>query len=302
MSQPENPLDPVLRTCLDEAISRYLGTPSHIGRCLSIGGGSISQALVAQSERTRWFVKLNSAERVDLFAAEADGLAALRACSALRVPAVVTHGISGRQAYLILEHLELQLLRESAAANSGRALAELHRITGEGFGWHRDNFIGSTPQSNASEPSWPLFFAHQRLQPQLDLARARGCKENLTTDGERLVEKMPALFDSRPPSVSLLHGDLWHGNAASVAGQLTLFDPAVYFGDRETDLAMSELFGGFPGRFHAAYREAWPLTDGYEQRKTLYKLYHVLNHFNLFGGGYLQQAERMIAALLAEIG
>jgi fructosamine-3-kinase len=302
MSKPENPLDAALRACLDEAISFYSGTPSHVGQYFNIGGGSISRTLIAQSENARWFVKLNSADRQVLFAAEADGLTALRACPALRVPAVVAHGISNQHAYLLLEHLELQPLRESTAANAGRALAELHRIAGERFGWQRDNFIGSTSQHNAAQPTWPLFFARQRLLPQLELARRQGYKGKLIADGERLVEKMPALFDRQPPRISLLHGDLWHGNAASVAGQLALFDPAVYCGDRETDLAMSELFGGFPERFYAAYREAWPVADGFQQRKTLYNLYHVLNHLNLFGGGYLHQAERMLATLLAEIG
>jgi len=298
----EDPLGAALCACLDEAISRHSRTASHIGQCTRVGGGSISQALVAQSENARWFVKVNSADRDSMFAAEADGLNALRTCPVLRVPAVVAHGVSGRHAYLLLEHLELQPLRESAAANAGRALAELHRIAGARFGWHRDNFIGSTPQDNAEQPSWPLFFARQRLLPQIELARAQGHKGKLIADGERLVEKMPVLFDRQSTGISLLHGDLWHGNAASVAGQLALFDPAVYYGDRETDLAMSELFGGFPARFHAAYREAWPLADGYEQRRILYNLYHVLNHLNLFGGGYVQQAERMIASLLAEIG
>lgn len=302
MSEPEDCLEPALRESLDAAISDHLGVPSRIGSCVGIGGGSISRTLAAQSENARWFVKLNGADRHELFAAEADGLTALRACPALRVPAVVAHGKSGRQAYLVLEHLDLLPLRDDAAENAGRALAQLHRIAGERFGWHRDNFIGSTPQRNGQEPTWPLFFARCRLLPQLELARRHGGTGKLIAYGERLIEKIPALFGRERPAISLLHGDLWHGNAASVAGQFALFDPAVYYGDRETDLAMSELFGGFPERFYAAYREAWPLPRGFEQRKTLYNLYHVLNHFNLFGGGYLPQAERMIASLLAEIG
>jgi fructosamine-3-kinase len=178
-----------------------------------------------------------------------------------------------------------------------------HRITGPQFGWQRDNFIGSTPQCNAAAPTWPFFFARRRLLPQLELAKRHGHHGQLIASGERLAEQLPALFVDHQPQPSLLHGDLWSGNAATdEAGTLALFDPAVYFGDREADLAMSELFGGFPDSFYAAYREAWPLADGFEQRKTLYNLYHVLNHLNLFGSGYLHQAERMIARLLAEIG
>ena len=164
-------------------------------------------------------------------------------------------------------------------------------------------FIGRTPQHNAGRASWPAFFATQRLQPQLALAAAGGYQGRLIATGERLAENLAAFFAAHRPSASLLHGDLWSGNAAiDETGMLALFDPAAHFGDRECDLAMSELFGGFPERFYAAYREAWPVPDGYQQRRTLYQLYHVLNHLNLFGGSYLRQAEAMIASLLAEIG
>ena len=269
-----------------------------------VGGGSISRALVLGSGRRRHFVKLNDASLAAMFAAEADGLAALAACPAVRVPRVCGHGVSGRHAYLVLEHLSLHRLHGGApAAAAGQALAAMHRSTGSHFGWPRDNFIGSSRQYNASQPTWPLFFAHQRLLPQLELAKRHGQHGRLVASGERLAESLPALFTAHRPPPSLLHGDLWSGNAAlDEAGRLALFDPAVYWGDRETDLAMSELFGGFPDSFHAAYREAWPLTDGFAQRKLLYQLYHVLNHLNLFGGGYLHQAERMINRLLAETG
>jgi protein-ribulosamine 3-kinase len=173
------------------------------------------------------------------------------------------------------------------------------------------NTAGSATTSSAAARSTtssigpgPFFFARQRLLPQLATGTAtQGQHGKLIADGERLAGKLAALFVDHHPQPSLLHGDLWHGNAATdQTGTLTLFDPAVYFGDREADLAMSELFGGFPDSFYAGYREAWPLSDGFEQRKTLYNLYHVLNHLNLFGSGYLRQAERMVATLLAEIG
>ena len=138
-----------------------------------------------------------------------------------------------------------------------------------------------------------------RLRPQLRRAAAHG--RELQKRGESLAEKLPAFFLDYRPQASLLHGDLWHGNAALCAEAPAVFDPAVYHGDRECDLAMTELFGGFPEAFYAAYREAWPLNEGYETRKTLYNLYHVLNHLNLFGSGYLRQAERMIDRLLAEL-
>ena len=140
------------------------------------------------------------------------------------------------------------------------------------------------------------------MQFQLDLAERRGAAARLLSQGERLLLDLPVLFDSYQPVASLLHGDLWSGNYAYLpSGEPTLFDPAVYYGDREADLAMTELFGGFGADFYAAYNNAWPLDSGYRTRKTLYNLYHILNHFNMFGGGYLGQAQRMMDSLLSEL-
>ncbi len=304
MKSVHHRLDPALHAALHAAIGSDMGSLTGIDAATEIAGGSISHALVVESGERRYFVKLNDAQGAEMFAAEADGLNALARCNALRVPRVVAHGSSGRQAYLVLEYLPLHALCERAqGAAAGYALAALHRIQGPQHGWHRDNFIGSTPQSNTEHRAWPFFFARRRLLPQLELAKRHPEHGQLISSGQRLAEKLAALFVDHQPQPSLLHGDLWHGNAATDdAGMLTLYDPAVYFGDREADLAMSELFGGFPDSFYAGYRESWPLADGFEQRKTLYNLYHVLNHLNLFGSAYLHQAERMIARLLAEIG
>ncbi len=304
MNPVRHSLDAALRAALNEAIGSDLRSPAGIETATEVGGGSISRSFVVQSGDTRYFVKVNDARLAAMFAAEADGLSALAACRALRVPRVVAHGSRDRHAYLVLEYLPLHALREPAqGAAAGHALAALHRIQGPRYGWHRDNFIGSTPQSNAEHRVWPFFFARRRLLPQLELTKRHPAHGKLISSGQRLADKLAALFVDHQPPPSLLHGDLWHGNAATDdAGTLSLFDPAVYFGDREADLAMSELFGGFPDSFYAGYRESWPLADGFEQRKTLYNLYHVLNHLNLFGSAYLHQAERMIAKLLAEIG
>lgn len=295
-------MDHALTAALEDAISAFTGKRSTLSRATPVGGGSISHSIAIEAGSARWFVKLNNAEQHELFAAEADGLRALARCPAVRVPQVVGDDIAGNRAYLILEYLPLAPLGDDTAAeNAGRALAKLHRMRTERFGWHRDNFIGATRQENTAEQGWPRFFAQQRLKPQLELARRNGGSDRLFRAGNRLLDAVSAFFADHHTEPSLLHGDLWQGNAALVGGQLALFDPAVYFGDREADLAMTELFGGFPHRFYAAYREAWPLAAGYAQRRTLYNLYHVLNHFNLFGGGYLRQAEGMIDALLAEI-
>jgi fructosamine-3-kinase len=184
-------------------------------------------------------------------------------------------------------------------AQAGRVLACLHRCTATDFGWHRENTIGSTPQHNTRARDWVAFWRERRLGFQLDLAARNGYGRALLDSGERLMSVLDGLIGHRPVA-SLLHGDLWGGNiGASRDGEPVIFDPAVYFGDRETDLAMTELFGGFGSDFYAAYREAWPLPPEYATRKTLYNLYHVLNHLNLFGGGYLTQAKGMMDRLVA---
>ena len=296
-------LGDVLNGALDEAITQAIGSPFRAASVTATGGGSISQSLVLDGGTQRFFVKLNDAALAAMFVAEAEGLAALGRCAAIRVPQVIAQGTADGRSFLVLEHLVLHPLREhNAGIAAGQALAQLHHIEGAQHGWLSDNFIGSTPQINTVHITWPFFFAQRRLLPQLALAKRRGDCRPLIERGEKLAERLAALFVDYRPCASLLHGDLWHGNAAvDDNGKLALFDPAVYFGDREADLAMSELFGGFPDSFYLAYREAWPLTQGYEQRKTLYNLYHVLNHLNLFGGGYLRQAERMIESLLAEL-
>ena len=246
------------------------------------------------------FIKSAPSAQLD---AEAEGLAALRATRTVRVPAQLAR----RDDALVLEWLDLRPLDARSGARLGAALAELHRSTVPAelagrHGWLRDNFIGATPQLNPPSTSWCAFWRERRLLPQLARARAGGHDGRLQEQGARLVELVDALLGGHTPASSLLHGDLWGGNAGALAdGTPVIFDPAVYVGDRETDLAMSELFGGFPPAFHAAYRHAWPVDAGYAMRRELYNLYHLLNHLNLFGGGYFARCERTIARLLAEV-
>ena len=248
------------------------------------------------------FTKTGEPDALARFEAEADGLAALRATGTVRVPEVLSCGLVDGRSRIELEYLDLCGLDRASGAELGRRLAELHRHTGERFGWATDNFIGGSPQENTRRDNWALFYADRRLRPQLRWARGNGMERKLADMGESLAERLPAFFVDYQPRASLLHGDLWSGNASALAdGTPVIFDPAVHFGDREADIAMSELFGGFPESFYASYRLASPLDAGYETRKTLYNLYHVLNHFNLFGAGYLGQARRMIEKLLAEL-
>lgn len=287
------------------AIGAATGKPFAPAACRAVAGGCINRSLHLTGQDGRdYFVKLNRAERLELFAAEADGLAALAATETLRVPAPITWGASAETAWLVLEYLELTPAGDASAL--GRGLAALHRapagVGGNGFGWHCDNTLGATPQPNARSPDWVTFFRDRRLGHQLRLARQNQAPARLLQLGERLLADLAGFFPGRAPSPSLLHGDLWGGNHAYCERQPVVFDPAVYLGDREADLAMTELFGGFSREFHAAYRDAWPLDAGYATRRNLYNLYHVLNHFNLFGGGYARQAEHMALGLIAELG
>lgn len=266
----------------------------------AVGGGCINQAVRVAGEGRDFFVKLNAAAKADMFAAEAEGLRALAATRTVRVPEPVCWGVAGDSAYLVLEHLAFG--RGGSGAELGGQLAALHRTTQAEFGWHRDNTIGSTPQINTPCADWLEFWRERRLGYQLRLAERNGWGGELQRLGAQLLVEMNALFESYRPQPSLLHGDLWGGNHGYLAdGRPVLFDPAVYFGDREADLAMTELFGGFGGDFYAGYRAAWPLDPGYASRKTFYNLYHILNHVNLFGGGYHGQALRMLQQLLAEL-
>jgi len=276
-----------------------IGGAADAARWVDLGGSSLNGTWRLDSGRDRYFVKTHAASRLAMLEAEAEGLRELARADAIRVPAPVACGEAGDRAFLVLEWLDFGGGGRDAAL--GEALAKLHRTTVARFGWHRDNTIGTTPQHNAWTEEWATFFRDQRIAPQLALAARNGCGGRLQRDGERLLLAIPQLLAGHAPAASLLHGDLWSGNAARLAsGEPVIFDPAVHFGDREADLAMTELFGGFRADFHAAYRAAWPLDAGYPVRRALYNLYHVLNHFNLFGGGYGDRAQAMIGQLLAE--
>lgn len=262
-----------------------------------VSGGDISAAWHLGGASGALFIKTAPSSSAELFAAEADGLTAIAASETIRVPAVVAHGQTETSSYLALEWLELERADDSVQACFGERLAAMHRTTASRFGWHRDNAIGLTPQLNAPRDSWVDFFREQRLAVQLRLAADNGFGGRLQFEGARLLKRLPVYFDAEAPEASLLHGDLWGGNWASCAGEPVIFDPAVYSGDRETDLAMSRLFGGFGAAFYDAYESSWPLRDGHRERRRLYQLYHVLNHLNLFGSAYLGQALRLIDEL-----
>lgn len=291
---------------LAKAIGAATGNPFRLRSREPVAGGCIHTALRLSGESAgrsvEYFAKVNEAARAPMFAAEAEGLAALRAAGAVAVPAVVAQGEDGERAWLVLEWLELSGLDPASGARLGTALAALHRMPHPRYGWAHDNFIGASPQPNGWFDDWLSFWRERRMVPQLRYAAKNRLPSRMIDRGERLAADCEAFFSGHRPHRSLLHGDLWNGNAARLPdASPVVFDPAVHVGDREADVAMTELFGGFPPDFGSAYRASWPLPDGYRVRRDFYNLYHVLNHANLFAGGYVRQAEQSIERLLAEI-
>ena len=307
-------------------ISETTGETFSLDNRHSVSGGCINQGYSISSSSRTYFAKINQASQIAMFEAEALGLQQMRATQTIRVPEPICWGTEGNSAYIVLEWLDLGSRGgERAWEEMGRKLAAMHKYTppnppllrggeernstllrggeernstllGKVFGWEINNTIGSTVQINNWTANWAEFWAEHRIGYQLKLAKRRG---GHFPQGERLLEMIPELLAGYEPQPSLVHGDLWGGNAGvTSAGEPVIFDPAAYFGDREVDIAMTELFGGFPAEFYRGYNQVWPLDLGYEKRKTLYNLYHILNHFNLFGGSYASQANQMINRIL----
>jgi len=293
-------------SAFSSTLSQNLNQTVQIQSAHAVSGGDIHQAYLLNTSIGNLFLKLNHSASLPLFTTEAYSLKAIANSNSLRCPNVFAFGLHNQQAWLLLEHLTLS--HQGDDVQRGLDLALMHRqinrhsqtIT-QPFGWFQDNFIGHTPQKNLWHTDWIHFYGEQRLRPQLELAQLRGAHRNLFERGCELIEQLPFWFKDYQPDASLLHGDLWGGNSAfTTHGEAVIFDPASYYGDRETDLAMTELFGGFSADFYKGYNEAFPLDKGYARRKPLYNLYHVLNHFNLFGGHYEQQAEQLINALIKQ--
>ena len=296
----------MLSATLTQALQQTLGCPQPLtlhpqgGGCISTTGlitGSTSPMPLA-------FLKVHDASRITMFEAEADALSRLSSAvpaATLRFPHPIGSGVADSRAWLLLEPLHLHAVADAdTASRLGSALAILHRVSSPDgrFGWHQDNTIGSTPQRNSWTHDWAAFFCDHRLAPQLELAASNGYRFQ---HADALLTRVPLLLSGHHPPASLLHGDLWSGNAAHLAdGTPVLFDPASYYGDRETDIAFTQLFGGFPAAFYRAYQESWPLPAGHEVRATLYNLYHLLNHLHLFGASYAAPVERSIQILLTQ--
>jgi fructosamine-3-kinase len=282
---------------IDTHISQVTGQKFQTQQHLSVSGGCINQGYAVSDGQLTYFVKLNQASQVTMFEAEMLGLQQMQNTNTILVAQPLCWGTANNSSYIVLEWLEMGENNSKSWQQMGRKLAAMHKVTSQqGFGWDMNNTIGSTPQINTWTDNWAEFYTKHRLSYQFQLATRRGGSFPLQ---DKLLAAIPELLADHHLQPSLVHGDLWGGNVGcTVDGEPVIFDPATYFGDREVDMAMTELFGGFPPTFYQGYKEVFPLNSGYENRKTIYNLYHVLNHFNLFGGGYASQANQMIERIL----
>lgn len=293
------PLTDTVAQSIAEQIAQVSGQSFQVETQRSIGGGCINQAVAVADQQRTFFVKTNRAEQLAMFEAEHEGLKEMYESQTIRVPQPLCCGVAGNVSYIVMEWISLGSRgADTVWQQMGEQLAAMHQTTSpQGFGWHRDNTIGSTPQQNGWGSDWSAFWRDRRLGPQFELAHSQ---RGHFPRRDELMSAIPRLLKGHNPKASLLHGDLWSGNAAITAdGEPVILDPATYYGDLEADLAMTELFGRFSPSFYQAYQSVTPLNSGYAQRKTLYNLYHILNHFNIFGGSYGAQANRMIDQILS---
>lgn len=292
---------------IGEHIEQVTGRRFLVTQQKSMGGGCINAAFLLTGENGRqYFVKTNQAGQKAMFAAEARGLQAIASSNSVKVPGPICFGENvgfgenQAQSYIVLEYMNMNGRLDQRLL--GEQLAAMHNVMAEQFGWDINNTIGATFQSNAWMDSWLSFWSEQRLGFQLKLAAQNGYGGKLQSLGEKLLVEMPLLFTDQEIKPSMLHGDLWGGNVAALNdGTPVIYDPAFYYGDREVDLAMTYLFGGFGADFYASYQNTFPLDAGFTVRKTFYNIYHVINHLNMFGGAYHGQSIQMLRQVLSEI-
>lgn len=257
--------------------------------------GDSHKAYRISDGKKRYFVKVNHADKLPHFEAEAEGLEHFDKTQLFRVPQVICCGVCEDNSFLVMEFITLSQGDDNAWFEFGQQLANLHKDqTQQMYGWQDDNFIGLNPQPNRWHKKWPQFFAEQRIGFMLQLLAEKGHKLG---DIDEVVHSVESLLAGHNPVASMLHGDLWRGNTGFNKNQAVMFDPAFYYGDRETDIAMTELFNKFPTTFYQGYESAWPLSEHYQYRKTIYQLYHILNHAAIFGGHYIQSAQATLKNL-----
>ncbi|WP_047043954.1 fructosamine kinase family protein [Vibrio mexicanus] len=282
---------------ISQRLSERLMFTFDITERVKVHGGDISECFMISDGDQRYFVKVNQRDFISNFELEFENIRAMRESNSVFLPEPVLVDTTKTHAFIVLNYLVTKPLDDAKASYQfGQQLAKLHRWGEQKeFGFDQDNYIGSTLQPNQWQRKWCRFFAEQRIGWQLQLLTEKGI--NLVSTNE-FVDVCKDLLSNHQPRPSLIHGDLWHGNVANSAFGPICYDPSCYWGDRECDIAMTELFEGFQPEFYQGYEDEWPLELGYEQRKDIYNLYHILNHYNLFGGHYLDEAERVVKQIL----
>lgn len=286
-----------MKELIESALTEATGKRFEINSMKPARGGCINESSIVSDETHSSFAKINDRHFAEAFEAEAIALNELKDANCIKIPNPIATGSSHSKSVLILEYIETAPPQHRSWTRFGHELAAMHAIEFPYFGWTRDNRIGATPQCNARSSNWVDFFKTQRIERICELCASRGI---LLSGIEKLLSSIDTLFSNYTPHPSLLHGDLWSGNAAfDKEGAPFVFDPATYYGDRETDIAFTEFFGGFNSEFYNAYNERLPLDSGYTKRKKLYNLYHCLNHAYLFNGHYAEQSQSIIDHLNA---
>ncbi len=279
------------------AIANHLG--NSVTEITPLSHSSCGPTYRMSCGKQRYFVKFSPAAEV--LTAEQDGLLALAATNAIRVPQPVAVTTTESISALVSEYIELSGSEKNYPLLATQ-LFTLHTQYGSQFGWHRNNYIGKAWQINSPCDDWSEFFVQHRLQVQLALAERNGYATRLHPRTDQIADAVRNILSTHRPAPSLLHGDLWGGNHGfDHTGMPVIYDPAVYYGDFETDLAITRLFGALPDDFYATYQRYNPLPVGWQVRTSVYNLYHILNHLNIFGDGYLTQARYLMDSILNEV-
>lgn len=282
---------------IEKAITQSTGEKFTISEKQSISGGDINDAYKVSNKQERYFVKVNDAQHLKHFETEAYALAQIDNIHQINCPNVIAYGASGDKSYLILDFIPFDKATKTDWYCLGEQLASMHKKSVHGqFGWQSDNYIGDTLQPNNWSSNWRTFFSEQRIGWQLQLLQEKSIKLGSI---EHIVESCHDALLHHNIKPRLVHGDLWQGNLGFTNNSAVIFDPACYYGDREVDIAMTELFGCLPKEFYLGYQAVFPLTHGYEQRKIIYNFYHILNHANLFGGVYIEQSKAVLSRIMS---
>ncbi len=283
--------------CIEQAISAETGETFHVKKKKLVSGGDINLAYHLSNYHDNYFVKINKKDHISHFESEAYGLSQIRSLQAIACPEVISVGTSLDKSFIVLRYIPFSDANPQHWHQLGKNLATMHKDSIHGqFGWQTDNYIGDTLQPNTWSSNWRSFFAEQRIGWQLKLLSEKSVKIG---DIDHISQVCHDALNHHYVEPCLVHGDLWQGNMGFTESASVIFDPACYYGDREVDIAMTELFGRLPYEFYQGYQETFPLPDSYDQRKIIYNFYHVLNHANLFGGHYIEQSKALLARIMS---